>query len=551
MVSPPTKWVLCCTALSLGLCAAQGTVGWAVQGGAFGELASGNAISPDGLGGFCVTGKFTGTASFGSTNLTSTWIDRWGGYYATDAFVLHVTSARIIDWAVRVGGAGTTEGRGIAPDGSGGCVATGKFKDAITFGTTTLTANAYNHDVFVMRVTSAGVIDWVTQGGGLDGSTDVCGYGIVPDGLNGYFITGSTSGGTATFGNITLTSSGRNPWSNDVFVMHVKSAGVIDWAIREGGSGRIDNSGNIEYAIAPDGSGGCIVAGRFQGTATFGTFNLTSTGDYDVFVMRVTSTGAVGWALKAGGSYGDRDSVPSIAPDGSGGCFVTSTFYHPYGVGTAMFGSTNLTSNRTSRTDGWAAAFVMHVTNVGAIGWVVQTIDRPSGGGNPDSIASDGSGGCFVTGRLPYAATFGSTTLTGVSSGSAFVMHMTSAGVIDWAMKVRDAPRAGSALSVYGITPDGSGGFAITGSFRGMITVGSTNLTSISSSQYGRNAFVFNLAAPVLEPSAATATVDPVQQGSGPSPPTTTTAAVVQVEAGGSVRIRAGGTLEIGAIAAA
>ena len=55
-----------------------------------------------------------------------------------------------------------------------------------------------------------------------------------------------------------------------------------------------------------------------------------------------------------------------------------------------------------------------------------------------------------------------------------------------------------------------------------------------------------------LGPNGANATIGPVRQGSGPSPPTAaTTAAVVQVEAGGSVRIRAGGTLEIGAVAAA
>ena len=52
-----------------------------------------------------------------------------------------------------------------------------------------------------------------------------------------------------------------------------------------------------------------------------------------------------------------------------------------------------------------------------------------------------------------------------------------------------------------------------------------------------------------LGPNGANALVGPAQQGSSPSPPTVT-AAVVQVEAGGSVRIRAGGTLEIGAVAA-
>ena len=50
--------------------------------------------------------------------------------------------------------------------------------------------------------------------------------------------------------------------------------GVIDWAVRAGGS-----SDDYGRGIASDGSGGSLVTGDFSGTATFGATSLTSSGN--------------------------------------------------------------------------------------------------------------------------------------------------------------------------------------------------------------------------------------------------------------------------------
>ena len=42
---------------------------------------------------------------------------------------------------------------------------TGTFLSSTTFGSTTLTSRG-NRDVFIMHVTSAGTIDWAVQAGG-------------------------------------------------------------------------------------------------------------------------------------------------------------------------------------------------------------------------------------------------------------------------------------------------------------------------------------------------------------------------------------------------
>ena len=58
------------------------------------------------------------------------------------------------------------------------------------------------------------------------------GQSVDSDGSGGAFFTGLFEG-TTSFGGTTPTSSGYT----DIFVAHVNSTGVIDWAVRAGGSG--------------------------------------------------------------------------------------------------------------------------------------------------------------------------------------------------------------------------------------------------------------------------------------------------------------------------
>ena len=51
------------------------------------------------------------------------------------------------------------------------------------------------------------------------------------------------------------------------------------WAVKAGGS-----AGEIGYGIAVDSSGNAYVTGTFEGTATFGSTSLTSSGGDDIFI---------------------------------------------------------------------------------------------------------------------------------------------------------------------------------------------------------------------------------------------------------------------------
>ena len=415
---------------------------WAVQ-----SAGSGSTIATDGAGGAFVTGWFSDRGLFGSTSLLSS--------RSMSTFVMHVTASGTIDWGVKAGGESECAGYSIASDGAGGAFVAGYFGGKASFGSTLLEASD-EYDVFVMHVTASGAIDWAVQAGGM-GSDH--GYEIAQDGMGGALVTGDFSG-KASFGSTTLVSRG----SYDAFVMHVTASGVIDWAVQAGGE--FDEAGNsIEYyGIAHDGAGGAFATGDFRGEASFGSTSLTSTGTLAIFVMHMTASGAIDWAIQAGG-WGSNHGH-GIAHDGAGGALVTGDF-----MGEASFGSMTLVSR------GNADAFVMHVTASGVIDWAIQ-----AGGASNDEgrgIAHDGLGGAFVIGSFAGTAWFQMYEYaTDSDAYDAFVMHVTASGAIDWVVRASSTSsepgfRYGLGIAHY----TGSGRVLVSGTFMGDASFGSKALS--------------------------------------------------------------------------
>jgi len=159
-------------------------------------------------------------------------------------------------------------------------------------------------------------------------------------------------------------------------------SGAIDWAVQAGGASS-DNRIGSRFGIVHDGAGGALVTGYFSGEASFGSTSLTSRGEFDAFVMHVTASGAIDWAIQAGGA--SSDGGYGIAYDGMGGALVTGSF-----SGNASFGSTSLTSRGE-----YEHAFVMHVASSGAIDWATQASGTSSSKGL--GITDDGAGGALTS----------------------------------------------------------------------------------------------------------------------------------------------------------
>ena len=295
------------------------------------------------------------------------------------------TAVQAPAWAVQSAGSGST----IATDGAGGAFVTGWFSDRGLFGSTSLLSSR-SMSTFVMHVTASGTIDWGVKAGG---ESECAGYSIASDGAGGAFVSGDFWG-DASFGSTSLTSTGTLA----IFVMHMTASGAIDWAIQAGGMGS-----DPGYAIAQDGMGGALVTGDFSGKASFGSTTLVSRGSYDAFVMHVTASGVIDWAVQAGGASNDEGR--GIAHDGLGGAFVIGSF-----AGTAWFQMYEYATDSDAYD-----AFVMHVTASGAIDWVVRASSTSSEPGFRYGLGIahyNGSGRVLVSGTFMGDASFGSKALS-------------------------------------------------------------------------------------------------------------------------------------------
>nr|MDA3864149.1 SBBP repeat-containing protein [Deltaproteobacteria bacterium] len=141
---------------------------WAVKAGGI-DYDWGQGIAVDSNGNIYITGRFYGTAEFGSTTLTSA-----GG---NGVFIAKVDSSGNYLWAVKAGGSSDDRGNGIAVDSNGNSYITGYFGGTAEFGSTTLTS-AGGNGVFIAKVDSSGNYLWAVKAGG---SSDDRGNGIAVD----------------------------------------------------------------------------------------------------------------------------------------------------------------------------------------------------------------------------------------------------------------------------------------------------------------------------------------------------------------------------------
>jgi hypothetical protein len=130
------------------------------------------------------------------------------------------------------------------------------------------------------------------------------------------------------FGAGNVTSAG----GEDVFVTKLNSSGAHQWTTTLGGT-----SLDWGRGVAVDGSGNVYTTGQFAETVNFGAGNVTSAGNYDVFVTKLNSSGAHQWTTTLGGTGSDNGY--GVAVDSSGNVYTTGNFQ-----GTVNFGAGNVTS---------------------------------------------------------------------------------------------------------------------------------------------------------------------------------------------------------------
>ncbi|MBE9215768.1 pre-peptidase C-terminal domain-containing protein [Plectonema cf. radiosum LEGE 06105] len=425
-------------------------VEWVQQfGGIFAD--SGFGIAADESGNSYITGQFQLDANFGSTTLST---------ILNDAFVAKLDNRGNLLWAENFNSTSFESislGFGIDSDKVGNTYTTGFFSGTVEFGNNSLTSVG-DSDVFVTKLDSNGNVIWVEQledtGVGVD-----LGIGVSSDDLGNAYVIGIKDIDTETeIFDITDPTS----VNGEGFISKLDSSGSLVW------TQNFDSTSlSSGTDIATDKVGNSYVIGTFLSDVTLGNQTFLSSGDTDVFVTKLDTTGNVKWSQNLGGTL--SNTATSISLDSESNIYVTGEF-----EGTATFGDISLTSN------GESDAFVAKIDNSGNILWA-----QSFGGTLLDSGASitvDEQDKIYVTGSFEDTVSFGDTILTSSSENDGFILKLDTDG------NILQAEQLG--YSLLDIAASNAGNIYGTGAFENTATFGDTTFTS----QGFTDGFVVNLA---------------------------------------------------------
>ena len=238
------------------------------------------AVAPSPSGNYWyIAGTFAETVEFvGGTTLTSS-----GG--TQDIWIMQITDGGNVEWVISAGGTGTDTLRDMVVDTSDALYAVGEFEGSLaSFGSHRLTSNTGGSDVWAAKVNVNNNWQWVKQGGG---ASDDQGFSIALSPDESAVYTVGQIAGASTFENTAESQLISTSGPSDAFVA-VSSTSTGNWDdvfVAGGPSG-----GDRAWAIDVDSQNITHTAGRFKGTssgpAEFGSDDIVSAGDFDVFVWK-------------------------------------------------------------------------------------------------------------------------------------------------------------------------------------------------------------------------------------------------------------------------
>jgi len=222
------------------------------------------------------------------------------------------------NWINKAGGMTHDEALDVTHDASGNYYVTGYFTNSTDFNSINITGYGFS-DIFIAKYNSAGAVQWVKKAGGTGPDR---GYSIKTDADGYVYVTGYYTG-TVTFETTTISAQAG---SQDVFIAKYDTNGNLIWVTSVGGS-----MGDTGYGITVDNNYHVIVTGQYKGTAQFGATTLTSMIDpnvnlpaYDIFVVKLDSSGTVMWVQNGAAKYDDRGM--DLEVDDANNIFVVGQF---------------------------------------------------------------------------------------------------------------------------------------------------------------------------------------------------------------------------------
>ena len=256
------------------------------------------------------------------------------GYHGgneADAWVVKLSSSGAVQWQKVLGGStGCDFANAILSTPDGGYIIAGHTDS----NDGDVTSNAGERDVWIVKLSSSGAIQWQKTIGGAKNDYAYS-FQSTPDG--GYMVAGYTYSNNGDV-------SG-NHGDADAWIVKLSSSGAIQWQKSLGGS-----SEDIARSIQPTVDGGYIVAGSTKSNNGDVSGNH---GDADAWIVKLSSSGAIQWQKSLGGS--NEDIARSIQLTTDGGYIVA--------------GSAKSNNGDVSGNHGDQDAWIVKLSNDGTFQW--------------------------------------------------------------------------------------------------------------------------------------------------------------------------------------
>lgn len=344
-------------------------------GGTGGELATATQQTRD--GGYIVAGYAESQDG-----------DVTGNHGSFDIWVVKLDDKGTLQWQKSLGGTGSDAAQAVRQTSDGGYIVAGYSNS----NNGDVTGNHGNFDYWVIKLDSAGVLQWQKS---LGGSGEDRAYAIQQTSDGGYIVGGSAA---STNGDVT-----GNHGIADYWIVKLDAAGALQWQKSFGGSA-IDEAHTIQQTR----DGGYIVAGRSE---SFGGDVTGNHGTSDCWVIKLDGGGVLQWQKTFGGS--NFDAAASIQQTNDGGYIMS---------GRTLSADGDISGNHGSY-DCW----VVKMNDIGALQW------QKSLGGTKEEFANTiqqtSDGGYIVAG---HAESSDGDVTSNYGSYDFWVVKLDSGGALQW-----------------------------------------------------------------------------------------------------------------------
>ncbi len=305
---------------------ASGAFLWAksIEGELMFSEAKGFSIEVSDLGNVFVTGDYDGSVDFNPGNSTFSMSSNAN----TDFFILKLDNNGDFVWAKSIGAGMYDRVKTIAVDHLENVYVTGNFSQTVDFNPNApifnLTAESVVSSIFILKLDGNGDFLWAKSIGGKGYYDNFRGDVMAIDKTGNVFITSNYTN-TLDFdpgnGVFNLTSIA----GDDIFVLKLDFNGEFQWVKSIGGA-MTDNG----WSICTDDLGNVYTTGAYYYTVDFdpgiAVFNLTTNGEYDVFVQKLSPNGDFIWATSLGGPKSDKGQSVYVGPLDK--VYVTGVFFN-------------------------------------------------------------------------------------------------------------------------------------------------------------------------------------------------------------------------------